>query len=93
MDEGPVKAEWLPGTTQEGTGEEKLAAFKKQVMSFLYVWGQQRGRRDQARKLRPPWSTGRDVGLRMNQLSIWQLPIFEEERTNAGQRKGQNWMF
>ena len=34
MDEGPVKAEWLPGTTQEGTGEEKLAAFKKQVMSF-----------------------------------------------------------
>jgi len=24
---------------------------------------------------------------------FWQPPIFEEERTNAGQRKSQNWMF
>lgn len=90
-DEGPIEAEWLPGNTQEGTGEADCIQKRGDALSICLrstSWEASPG--SEAETSAEHWP-GREP---QNESALfWQLPIFEEERTNAGQRKGPNWMF
>lgn len=67
-DEGPIEAEWLP-REHPGGHREKLIASRNRGCPFYLSEVHIAGEAAQARKLRPSASAGRDVSLRMNQLS------------------------